>query len=126
MQEANFLYNGKAKATSLCLMSLLESLENTIMKMGRDHRTIIQNINFEHGIIMRCGDRNFRQVIAPMFGCIIDQIDHRLFDQHFISMNQLITAPSGKRKIQPMLDKARRLSAQNHLDCQVQNKGLTL
>jgi hypothetical protein len=69
MQEANFLYNGKAKATSLCLMSLLESLENTIMKMGRDHRTIIQNINFEHGIIMRCCDRNFRQVIAPMFGC---------------------------------------------------------
>jgi hypothetical protein len=69
MQEANFLYNGKAKATSLCLMSLLESLENTIMKMGRDHRTITQNINFEHGIIMRCGDRNFRQVIAPMFGC---------------------------------------------------------
>src|SRR6056300_1288675 len=98
MQEANFLYNGKAKATSLCLMSLLESLENTIMKMGRDHRTIIQNINFENGIIMRCGDRNFRQVTAPMFGCIIDQIDHRLFDQHFISMNQLITAPSGKRK----------------------------
>ena len=59
MHQTNFPDNGKAKTTSICFLSLLKSLKNTVMKMARNYVPIIQHIDFETSAITRCGDRNF-------------------------------------------------------------------